>query len=102
MGGGEDRREPGRARRHARPPSPQDAAPQNGAENGWPSRYGPPPGLRVAPDSLEPVPGGEPPPRPRRPPRPPPPAGGSQPGPGVQPGPASQPPAGWGADPYQG
>src|ERR1700761_1533088 len=44
----EDRTEPGRARRHARPPAEDDAPPP--PQGGWPSRYGPRPDLTLPPD----------------------------------------------------
>src|ERR1700761_8765540 len=88
----EDRTEPGRARRHARPPAEDDAPPP--PQNGWPSRYGPRPDFTVPPDSVSTLPGDEQPSaRPGR--------HGRQPGPGPQPGPAGPPSSGWGPDPYQ-
>ena len=60
----EDRTEPGRARRHARPPAEDDAPPP--PQGGWPSRYGPRPDFTVppdvAPDQVSTRPGEEPPP----------------------------------------
>src|SRR5579875_3165437 len=48
----EDRGEPGRGRRHARPPS-GDAGGQGaggpGRPSGWPARYGPPPDFTLPP-----------------------------------------------------
>ncbi|HEY2237774.1 MAG TPA: hypothetical protein VGI21_03240, partial [Streptosporangiaceae bacterium] len=91
MSEGEDRTEPGRARRHVRPPASQDDAPP---QSGWPSRYGPRPDFTVPPDTVSTIPGDEQPPaRPGR--------HGRQPGPGTQPGPGAQSSSGWGVDPYQ-
>jgi UPF0755 protein len=75
----EDRTEPGRARRHARPPAQEGAPPQGS----WPARYGPRPDFTVPPGDTS--------------------AGPGEAGPPAWPGrhSGSAPVPGWGADPYQ-